>query len=116
MELEAGRQPTRGEVISSTTAKEHEGIEGLTWAELSAKWSEVVQALEEGRVTVVNPDHALEGALLIRYDKPLYGFRCEIVAWIPQVHAFPTAWLGVHVSSHCVNRTVGNTLVFFRVS
>ena len=95
MELEAGRRPTRGEVVSSTTSKEHEGIEGLTWAELSAKWSEVVQALEQDRVTVVNPDHALEGALLIRYDEPLSGLRCEAYAWISQVHAFPTAWLAI---------------------
>lgn len=63
MELKAdGRQ--RGKELPSTRFKEHKGI---TLAELSAKWSDVVQVLEADGVKVVNPGHALEGALCIRY-------------------------------------------------
>ena len=49
------------------TCIEQKGIEGLTMADLSAKWRAVVEALEGYGVTVTNPDHALEGALCIRY-------------------------------------------------
>jgi len=35
-------------------------------AELLAKWGNVVQTLKGDKVEVVNPDHALEGALSIR--------------------------------------------------
>ena len=60
-----GREGMEG--LASTCFKQHEGIEGLTMADLSAKWRAVVEALEGDRVKVTNPDHALEGALCIRY-------------------------------------------------
>lgn len=44
-------------------AKQHKG---LSLAELSAQWTGVVKALRADGVTIINPDHALEGALLIR--------------------------------------------------
>ena len=52
---------------ASTCAKQHKGVEGLTMADLSAKWRAVVEALEADGVKVTNPNHALEGALCIRY-------------------------------------------------
>lgn len=58
--------PEGGKELGSRTAKQRKGIEGLTMAELSAKWSDVVEALEGVGVKITNPDHALEGALCIR--------------------------------------------------
>lgn len=55
---------TGGKELASTRVKEHKGI---TMADLSAKWSDAVEALERDEVNVVNPGHALEGALSIRY-------------------------------------------------
>eukprot|EP00752_Nemacystus_decipiens_P012983 g11487.t3 len=62
MELRADGQEG-GKELGSTRVKEHKGI---TLAELSAKWNDVVELLERDGVNVVNPDHALEGALSIR--------------------------------------------------
>ena len=53
--------------LASIRSKRHEGIEGLTMADLSAKWKDVVNALDRAGVNVTNPEHALEGALSIRY-------------------------------------------------
>lgn len=58
--------PDGGKRIASTRVKQHKGVEGLTLADLSAKWNGVVEALETCDVTIINPDHALEGALSIR--------------------------------------------------
>lgn len=69
MKLEA-EEPRGDRRTASTTIKGHKGIEGLTLVELSAKWGAVVTALERIGVTVTNPDHALEGALSIRYSSP----------------------------------------------
>ncbi|CAM9664047.1 unnamed protein product [Ectocarpus sp. 4 AP-2014] len=66
MDVEADRRPARDEGIAATSTQQHDGLEGITWADLSAKWKGVVQALKEDGVTVMNPDHALEGALSIR--------------------------------------------------
>lgn len=66
MELKA-EEPEGGKRTSSTASKQHKGIEGITRVELSAKWDGVVNALKRGGVNVTNPDHALEGALSIRY-------------------------------------------------
>ena len=55
------------ERLAPTCIEQHKAIEGLTMADLSAKWRAVVEALEGYGVTVTNPDHALEGALCIRY-------------------------------------------------
>lgn len=52
-----------------TSAKQHKGKPGITMVDLSAEWNEVVEALRSDGVQVTNPDHALEGALLIRYYK-----------------------------------------------
>lgn len=65
MKLQADGRPEGGDGVLSTT-KQQKGIEGLTLAELSAKWSKVVETLKEDGVKVVNPDHAFEGALSIR--------------------------------------------------
>ena len=62
--------PEGSKRTASATIKRHQGIEGLTLSELSAKWHGVVTALERTGVTVTNPDHALEGALSIRYFSP----------------------------------------------
>ena len=53
--------------LTSARLKQRKGIEGLTFAELSRKWRDVVKALQGDGVKIINPDHALEGALCIRY-------------------------------------------------
>eukprot|EP00752_Nemacystus_decipiens_P017045 g15262.t1 len=65
MKFEADEREDR-KAVPSTTAKQYEGVDGLTRAELCAKWTNVVDALNAEGVKVVNPDHALEGALSIR--------------------------------------------------
>lgn len=55
-----------GKRTPSTIVEQHRGVEGLTLADLSAKWRSVVKALKGNGVHVVNPGHALEGALSIR--------------------------------------------------
>lgn len=65
MNLAADRPEGRKGLASART-RQHRGFEGLTMAELSAKWSDVVEALKGDGVAVTNPDHALEGALCIR--------------------------------------------------
>ena len=65
MTLAADGRPEGGKGVSSTT-KQQNGIEGLTLAELSAKWNNVVETLNGDGVEVINSDHALEGALSIR--------------------------------------------------
>lgn len=67
MKLEADGRPEGGKGV---VTKQHKGIEGLTLAELSAKWSNVVETLKGDGVKVINPDHALEGALSIRCAYP----------------------------------------------
>lgn len=67
MDVEADWRPARDEGIAARSTQQHDGIEGITWADLSAKWIGVVQALKEDGVPVMNPDHALEGALSIRH-------------------------------------------------
>lgn len=57
--------PDGGKRNASTT-KKHKGVEGLAVADLSAKWNIVVEALETCGVKIINPNHALEGALTIR--------------------------------------------------
>lgn len=52
--------------VALTAVEQHTGVVGLTLAELSSKWSEVVETLREDGVDVINPGHALEGALSIR--------------------------------------------------
>ncbi|CAM9686810.1 unnamed protein product [Ectocarpus fasciculatus] len=44
----------------------NQGVGGLTRADLSTKWNDIVAALAGDGVSIVNPDDALEGALLIR--------------------------------------------------
>lgn len=62
------REPDRpkGKDLALIRAKHGKGIEGITMAELSATWSGVVEALEGDELKVINPAHALEGALCIR--------------------------------------------------
>ena len=89
MQLEANRRPECGERVAPATTKQ---LQGLTLTELSAKWSEVVQALKEDGVTVINPGHALEGALLIRCAESfgMRTYRCLVPARIV-VCMFPSA-------------------------
>ncbi|CAM9557239.1 unnamed protein product, partial [Ectocarpus sp. 12 AP-2014] len=65
------------------------GVEGLTRADLSTKWNEVVAALERDGVSIVNPDHALEGALLIReHEGSLVRHETYVfldVTWLAQI-------------------------------
>lgn len=88
MDLEADRRPAGDEGIVVLSPKQHEGIEGIKWAELSAKWKGVVQALQEQRVTVVNPDHALEGALSIRHVRAVVKVL-HICCMDAVAHVFP---------------------------
>ena len=67
MDLEVDGRPAGDKGIAATSTKHQDGIEGITWADLSAKWKGVVQALKEDGEIVRNPDHALEGALSIRH-------------------------------------------------
>lgn len=64
--LKADRPEGRREP-ASRRVEQHRGIEGITLADLSAKWNYIVEALQGEGVKVVNPGHALEGALSIRY-------------------------------------------------
>lgn len=59
-----GSREEHGEVVEVTT-KEYTGI---TARELSNEWARVVDAMTRNGVMVANADHALEGALSIRYD------------------------------------------------
>ncbi|CAN0242742.1 unnamed protein product, partial [Ectocarpus sp. 8 AP-2014] len=62
---------------------------GLTRADLSTKWNDVVAALEGDGVSIVNPDHALEGALLIReHEGSLVRHETYVfldVTWLAQI-------------------------------
>ena len=73
MKLKVARPEGRKGAASTTSAKHRKGVEGITVAELTAKWGDVVEALEEDGVEVTNPGHALEGALSVRY--------AEFVSW-----------------------------------
>lgn len=44
--------------------------QGITVEELSAKWQETTVELAKRDITVTHAQHALEGALLIRYSTP----------------------------------------------
>lgn len=55
-----------GTRVPSAAVEPQNAVEGLTLAHLSAKWNGVVKALKGQGVNVVNPCHALEGALSIR--------------------------------------------------
>ena len=58
--------PDDGKRIASTRVQQLKGVEGLTFVDLFAIWNGVVEALETYDVKIINPDHALEGALSIR--------------------------------------------------
>lgn len=73
--------------LASVRAKNHKGVEGLTLADLSAKWRDVVYALEREGVNVTNPEHALEGALSIRYAEPC--ILAVPYSVVQQIHARP---------------------------
>ncbi|CAN0097652.1 unnamed protein product [Ectocarpus sp. 12 AP-2014] len=68
---------------------QHKGIGGLTLADLYAKWDDIVATLKEYGVTVINPYHALEGALLIReHQGSLVRHETYIfldVSWLAQI-------------------------------
>lgn len=66
--------------------KEHKGIEGLTLAELRSKWSDVVEILAGDGVKVINPGHALEGALSIRYH-----WNLHLTLFAPGAHVMDVA-------------------------
>lgn len=51
-----------------TAPSKVEMYRGITVEELSAKWLEAVLELEKREITVTNAEHALEGALSIRYN------------------------------------------------
>ncbi|CAN0350489.1 unnamed protein product [Ectocarpus sp. 6 AP-2014] len=89
MDVEVDGRPARDEESAATSTQQHDGIEGITWADLSANWKGVVQALEEDGVTVMNPDHALEGALSIReYEGSLVRHETYVfldVTWLAKI-------------------------------
>ncbi|CAM9861472.1 unnamed protein product [Ectocarpus sp. 4 AP-2014] len=80
-----------GGPIGATEAvyERNQGVGGLTRADLSTKWNDVVAALEEDGVSIVNPDLALEGALLIReHEGSLVRHSTYVfldVTWLAQI-------------------------------
>lgn len=44
-----------------------EAFRGITVEELNEKWNAAVLELRKKEIMITNPDHALEGALSIRY-------------------------------------------------
>ena len=56
-----------GNKRAETAEPEPVEYHGITVEELSAKWKETVQELGKREVSVTNEEHALEGALSIRY-------------------------------------------------
>ncbi|CAM9180095.1 unnamed protein product, partial [Ectocarpus fasciculatus] len=67
----------------------NQGVAGLTRADLSTKWNDVITALEGDGISIVNPDHALEGALLIReHEGSLVRHKTYVfldVTWLAQI-------------------------------
>lgn len=47
MRILKAKGPESGKRVASTTVEQHRGVEGLTLADLSTKWSGVVKALNE---------------------------------------------------------------------
>eukprot|EP00752_Nemacystus_decipiens_P008335 g7449.t1 len=82
-----GREGMEG--LASTFGKQHKGIEGVTRADLSAKWRDVVKTLEGDGMKVTNPDHALEGALCIReHEGSIVRHETYVfldVAWLAKI-------------------------------
>ena len=58
---------------AETAQPEPVEYQGITVEELSAKWKETVRELAKREITATNPEHALEGALSIRY-----GHTCAL--------------------------------------
>ena len=95
MVLEADGRQEGGDRLAWTSPKQPLGKEGITLPELSAKWTFVVEALEKDGVKVINPDHALEGALSIRCVSSYHRRRRAVASvpmnmfeWIQQTHMF----------------------------
>lgn len=61
--------------VESNTAS----FEGITMEELNARWTAVVVDLLKEGINVTNPDHAMEGALSIRYDVALTAVEIQII-------------------------------------
>lgn len=59
-----------GEAVELAEAKGG-AYHGITMKELRAKWNETVRELAKRDISVTNPENALEGALSIRYNKPM---------------------------------------------
>lgn len=101
--------PEGGKALISSGAKQHKGVEGLTMAELSAKWSDVVEALDGEGVKVTNPEHAMEGALCLRYAE-LHSMG--YARWcLHQRNDCANAAVHRCYRSHCVNPAVGNLVL-----
>ncbi|CAM9463484.1 unnamed protein product [Scytosiphon promiscuus] len=58
--------PVGRERAVSTEVGRDDGVPGITMAELLTEWNGAVKTLNRDGVEIDNPDHALEGALLIR--------------------------------------------------
>ncbi|CAN0315441.1 unnamed protein product [Ectocarpus sp. 6 AP-2014] len=86
--LASGGPNGAAEVVPAVYER-NQGVGGLTRADLSTKWNDVVAALEEDGVSIVNPDHALEGALLIReHEGSLVRHETYVfldVTWLAQI-------------------------------
>ncbi|CAN0315933.1 unnamed protein product [Ectocarpus sp. 6 AP-2014] len=86
--LASGGPKSATEVVPAVYQR-NQGVGGLTRADLSTKWNEVVAALEGDGVSVVKPDHALEGALLIReHEGSLVRHETYVfldVTWLAQI-------------------------------
>lgn len=48
-------------------ARKTEQFKGITVEDLKVRWKAVVVGLSSNGINITNPDHALEGALSIRY-------------------------------------------------
>eukprot|EP00752_Nemacystus_decipiens_P012467 g11041.t2 len=65
MTLRKLANPDKGEAAELAERKRG-AYQGITLEELNAKWLETVQELANKDVSIINPEHALEGALSIR--------------------------------------------------
>eukprot|EP00752_Nemacystus_decipiens_P001249 g1247.t2 len=97
--LERGRDPVEMTLrklanpdrrdTAETEKRRRDAYQGITLDELSAKWLEMVSELAKKKVTVINPEHALEGALSIReFDGSLVRHETYVfldVVWLARI-------------------------------
>lgn len=79
----ARKFPDTDEGEAVEMAKSKEGVyHKITVEELEAKWQETVRELAKRGITITNPEHALEGALSIRYNHQCKLFLLPQSRWL----------------------------------